>query len=178
MSFFFFFLSDRIAAVEDALQQALQGQAVTGISPLTDGLSTSSVYKIIANGRPYVLKLDAPVPNTSISGSGHLRLAADAGIAPPLYHQDKVTGISISGYIDTKPVRSTFTPDKLAVELARTIRLAHILPCPDGGNDLLSIVDGLISQFKQSRMLNAPGFDECFSYFEKVRTVYPWQDAD
>ncbi len=146
--------------------------------PLAGGLSTSSVYKIIANGRPYVLKLDAPVSNTSISGSGHLRLAADAGIAPPLYHQDTATGISISGYIDNKPIRSSFAPDKLAIGLAHTIRRAHLLSCQRNADDLLSIIDGLIGIFKQSGILRAPEFDECFGYFDKVRTAYPWQDAD
>lgn len=170
--------SDRIAAVEAALQQGLQGQTVTEIMPLAGGLSTSSVYKIIANGHPYVLKLDAPVSNTSISGAGNPRLAADAGIAPPLFHQDKVTGISISGYINNTPVRSSFAPDKLAVELARTIRKAHDIPCPGGGNDLLSIIDGLIAIFKQSGILNGPVFDECFTHFGAVRSKYPWSDKD
>jgi len=151
---------------------------VTDVLPLTGGLSTSSVYKIIANGHPYVLKLDAPVSNTSISGSGNLRLAADAGIAPPLYHQDKVTGVSISGYIDNKPIRSVFAPDKLAVELARKIGLAHSQTCQRDADDLLSIIDGLIAIFRQAGILNGPVFDECFAYFAAVRNKYPWDDKE
>jgi len=189
----------RVAAVESALQQAFGTAEVTAIQQLTAGLSASSVYSIVVNDKPYVLKLDAPITNGQIGHGAdrtiqdtdgtaqadvltarptNLQLAADAGVAPPLYYQNIVTGVSISGFINSKPLRANFSPDQLVVKLASTVRAIHGIRCESNGNDLLTIIDSLIGQFRQSRMLTGPIFDEWFGYFDVIRSRYPWNDPD
>ena len=183
--------ASHLAAVETALQQAFGTHTVTDVRLLTGGLSAASVYKIIVNGSPYVLKVDMPAASGqterdtgAVGGqagehkASNQQLAADAGVAPPLYHQDTITGISISGLIDNKPLRSSFTPDKLTPELARTIRAIHSIPYQAVAVDLKEIIDGLIGRFKQSRMLTGAVFNECFGHYEAVSSVYPWQDTE
>ncbi|PWV47672.1 choline kinase family protein [Chitinophaga sp. S165] len=168
--------ADLTAAVETALQRTFDTDAVD-IAPLAGGLSASPVFKVTADGKTYVLKLDRSA-NKGASLAANLKLAADAGIAPPLYYQDTENGVSISGFIDNKPVRGVFGPEKLTSELAATIRAIHAIPHTDAGNDLLTTIDALIAGFRQSNMLSGPVFDECFGNFEAVKDKYPWNDAE
>jgi hypothetical protein len=161
------------AAVETALQQTFGTVDVTDISLLAGGLSTAPVFKIIVNNKPYVLKLD----KTATFSPNHT-LAAEAGIAPPLYFQDTANGISISGFIINKPVRTVFGPERLPQELAATIKAIHSVPHHAGGNDLKETIDGIITGFRQTNILSGPVFDECFSNYDTIRGKYPWNDPE
>lgn len=163
------------AAVEAALQQAFGANTVADISTLAGGLSASQVFKITVQGQSYVLKLDKPSDNSALSPN--LRLAAEAGIAPPIYHQDSANGISISGFIDNKPVRTALGP-KLVPELAATIKAIHGIPYSAGGSDLRETIDAMIAGFRHSKMLSGPVFDECFSNYKTIRNCYPWDDTE
>ncbi|GAA3928417.1 phosphotransferase [Chitinophaga oryziterrae] len=167
--------TSRIAAVEMALLQAFGTSAVTDISLLAGGLSASSVYKIVVHNKPYVLKLNAHATATLPKP---LVLAAAAGIAPPLHYQDIENGISISGFIDSKPIRAVLAPDKLIAELAGTLKAIHSVPCEVEGDDLQGTIDGMIDRFRQTNMLSGPVFDECFGHYEKIRDKYPWKDTN
>jgi hypothetical protein len=169
--------ADLTAAVETALQQAFNTTTVTTITPLAGGLSSSQVFKIIVNKQTYVLKLDNS-SGRSADLSANLKLAADAGIAPPLYYQDNATGIAISGFIDNKPVRGVFGSERLPHELAATIRAIHAIPYTAPGNDLSATIDALIAGFKQHNILSGPVFDECFSNYETIKSKYPWNDSE
>ncbi len=169
--------ADLTAAVETALQQTFDTDTTIDIAPLAGGLSSSHVYKMTVGKKTYVLKLD----RSSGKATGkltNLKLAADAGIAPPLYYQDAANGISISAFIDNKPVRGVFGPEKLPGELAATIRAIHAIPYTAGGNDLLTSIESLIAGFKQSNILAGPMFDECFSNYETIKSKYPWNDVE
>ncbi|SDG59471.1 phosphotransferase [Chitinophaga filiformis] len=161
------------AAVEAALQQTFGTTSVTDISLLVGGLSAAPVFKIIVNDQPYVLKLD----KTAIFSPNH-KLAAEAGIAPPLHFQDTANGISISGFIDGKPVRTIFGPERLPQELAATIKAIHNVPYQGSGNDLRETIDDIIAGFRQCNILSGPIFDECFSNYNTIRSKYPWNDAE
>lgn len=168
--------TERIAAIEAVLVKVFNTTDVTGISLLAGGLSGSAVYKIVIGGRPYVLKLTPSGGTTPIPGS--LALAAAAGIAPALRYEDKLQGIVISDFVDNKPVRGTFAPDKLMDELARAIKTVHEIPYDGEGKDLFETVDGMIEQFKNTKMLSGPLFDECFQNYGIIRSRYPRVAAD
>ena len=168
--------TSRIAAVEAALVAAFGTSAVTDLSLLAGGLSTSPVYKIVVDNKSYVLKLNAPATNTTLANP--LALAAAAGIAPPLYYQDLATGISISGFVDNKPIRAALEPGKLIAGLAAIIKAIHSVPCEVEGDDLLETVDAMIDKFRQSKILSGAVPDECFEHYEKIRERYPWKDTN
>lgn len=168
--------TERIAAIETVLVKVFNTTDVTSISLLAGGLSGSAVYKIVISGRPYVLKLTSPNNTTEIPGS--LALAAAAGIAPALIYEDKLEGIVISDFIDNKPVRGIFAPDKLVAELGRAIKTVHETPYNDEGKDLFETVDGMIEQFRKTNMLSGALFDECFQHYETIRSRYPRTASD
>ncbi|UOE46517.1 phosphotransferase [Mucilaginibacter sp. SMC90] len=168
--------AERRPAVEAALLRAFNSANVTDVSLLSGGLSGSSVYKIVVNNRAYTLKLNPE--NTEAKSAVPLELAAAAGVAPKLYYNDRQQGVAISDFIDSKPVHSFFTPDKLVTELAATIKGIHAIPFDTKGTDLFETVDGLIHQFKKSNMISGPVFEECFLNYEMLKDVYPRTTAD
>jgi hypothetical protein len=148
--------------IEKAVLQAFNTKDAI-LTPLTGGLSGSAVYKLVVNGEVYVLK----------SVSTAMKMAADAGIAPPVYYQDEEDDISITGFINSTPFRKY-----PAIELAAMIKRIHNMPLFEKEDSLIDTVDGLIKEFKASKMLQGEIFDECFALYETLREKYPWNDPD
>ncbi|MDO6433642.1 phosphotransferase [Flavitalea sp. BT771] len=164
----------RLPAVEAALLQTFRSAAIDKIDLLSGGLSGSAVYKMIVQGRAYVLKLDAP----SIHDTHALEETSKAGIAPRLYFREASAGITITDFIESKPIRQVFTPEKLVSELANTIRSIHTLPCHIPGHDLQQTIDGMMNNFLQTKVLAGPIIEECFTHYLAIKQKYPWDDPD
>jgi hypothetical protein len=163
-------------AVENALIQTFNTIVLQEVILLTDGLSAAKVYKIAVNDKYYVLKAD---PAEVIHDHSCMEVAAEAGLAPPIHHINKRTGITITGYIQHTPLQNAFqSPEVLLMELTKTIRAIHELPTFSKESSLLDTVDGLVSEFKSSQMLTGPAFDACFAYYEVIKAHYPWYDTD
>lgn len=161
------------AAVETALEQTFGTTSVTDISLLAGGLSASPVFKITVKDESYVLKLGNPG-----SFPANLKLAADAGVAPPLHYHNTTNGISISGLINNKPLRNVLGPEKLPQELAATIRTIHNVPYQAEGIDLQATINDMIAGFRKGNILSGPVFDECFSNYDLIKNKYPWNDKE
>jgi len=162
----------RLPAVEAALLQTFGSDTIIGIEQLSGGLSGSGVYKLMINHRAYVVKLDAPL----VPRNPALALASSAGIAPRLRFQDISAGITISDFIESSPVRTTFSPEKLVVELAKTIRSIHSLPCNLPGPDLQETIAAMVDGFVQSKILTGSVVQECFAHYAAIAQKYPWHD--
>jgi aminoglycoside phosphotransferase (APT) family kinase protein len=171
----------RLSAVEKALQQVFQSSDITDISLLTGGLSASPVYKITINSQHYVLKLDPSgrPPGNHMSQSSCMEIAAKAGIAPPLYYLNTEDALTITGFIENKPLRAVFpSPEILMDKLANTIRSIHELPLFAKGNSLLDTVDTLISQVKEFPFPTDIIFEDILAYYDTIKSHYPWHDTD
>ena len=168
-AFFSTFTAKRRAAIEAALLPTFGTVNISDFSLLAGGLSAAAVYRIVIKDKPYVLKLANPM--VAAPKATNLFLAAKAGIAPPLHFEDPITGISISAYIEGKPLRSVFSVAQLMKELAVTAQVIHTIPLHTKGPDLFSTLDSLIGQFKQSNMLNGAAVDQCFEGYENIKTL-------
>lgn len=170
--------SAKINAVENALLSAFNTTVPDDIVLLTGGLSVSAVYKIVVNGLPYVLKLDAPVEHIDDAPTC-MQIAANASFAPQVIYLNKAEGVTITAFIAGVPLNTAFkTKDELLPLLAVTIRRIHRLPLFTKESSLADIVNGLIYQFRSAGTLTGPAFDECFGYYDAIKKSYPWDDPD
>ena len=187
------FPSDRLTAIEDVLREVFPETPITGIEKMNGGLSAASVYKLTAGGQAYVLKLDKPmglenpdagvyavVADTEAADSfGCMEIAANAGIAPPAYRVDRKRSISITGFVENRPLRSPFAAQgQLMTELAKTIRSVHALPPFPKDGSLLETIETLIGETKTSPLFTDRVFGNFFGYWEDIRKYYPWNDSD
>ncbi|XZF16527.1 phosphotransferase [Chitinophagaceae bacterium MMS25-I14] len=166
----------KLAAIENALLTTFNTTTVADITLLGGGFSDSAVYRITIDGKMYLLKSDTSSLQESTSC---MEIAANAGVAPKVYYNNTTDGISISSFIQGKPLHAAFTsPDMLVQELARSVKAIHNLPAFPKESDLLQTVEGLVNNFIGSGMLTGPSFDEVFRYFGSIRKYYPWHDTD
>jgi hypothetical protein len=173
----------KLPIVERALLTAFNTTDPTHIELLAGGLSASAVYKLTLNGQQYALKLDSPATpladNNTTNPFECMEIAANAGIAPPLYYIDKENALSITGFIEKKPLRTAFaSPDQLLTELATTLRSIHGMPLFSKKGSLSDTVEGLIREIKESPLFTKYFFEDFFEYYSLIQQHYPWQDTD
>jgi len=170
--------AERANAVQTAIEKAFPGSIVSDVAVLAGGLSTAPVYKMTIDGQIYVLKLDIPQPHTIAGPSEKVLLAAEAGVAPAVYYRNREEGVSISAFIENKPVRSIFSPTELSVRLGAAVKAIHAIPYTTPGNDLQQTIDMLIAGFRQYNILTGAVPEECLRRYEEIKAIYPWQDAE
>jgi thiamine kinase-like enzyme len=108
-----------------------------------------------------------------------MNLAADAGVAPRVYYSSAEDALSITDFIETKPLAGHFAAyDDLLVELARTIKTIHSTPLFPKLVNFLDGVDGFIQEFKASNMLPESATAEHFSHYAQIQQSYPRHDPD
>jgi thiamine kinase-like enzyme len=171
----------RLSAVEKAIQKAFNTETVSDIELLVGGLSGSAVYKITVNHQKYVLKLDTPQSQSDqISAIFACReIAAKAGIAPILYYQSEEDALSITAFIEKKPLQATFSSqEEILSELAKTIKAMHDMPAFPKENSLLETVDTLIRQTRETPMFTQTLFEDFLEYYDIIQNNYPWHDKD
>ncbi|MBV7529689.1 phosphotransferase [Chitinophaga sp. sic0106] len=168
------FPADRLADVNEAFAAAFGGAVISEAQLLAGGLSAASVYKVIANDRPYVMKLDKPGNNTY----ERIALAAKAGIAPPLLYSNARAGIIISEFVENKPIRSIYSGVALAEKLAVAVKQTHGIAYTVPGDDMKATVDHIVEGFRRSNIISGPVPDECMAKYAELKKVYPWADTD
>lgn len=165
----------KASEVAAAFQNAFGTTEVDDINLLVGGLSGSGVYKVQANGRDYTLKLN-PAADASAGAQRFRKLASAHGVFPPVYYDAE--GIVISDFIESQPIRTTFSPEELIAQLAGTISAIHAIPFEGKGKNLFETVDPLIADFQSTGTFYGAVFDECFRHYERLKQVYPLQAAD
>lgn len=105
-----------------------------------------------------------------------MNLAAEAGIAPPVYYANAEDAISITNFISAKPLSGHFAPDDLLLELVHVIRSIHAASSFPPLVNYLDGIDGFILNFKASNLLPESATQEHFRYYSEIQKVYPRHD--
>lgn len=95
-------LQKRLRAVLIATFGSARTDAIT---PLPGGASTAFPFRVTRDGRSYVLRLEgerSPLRNPHQYAS--MTLAAEAGLAPHVYHADEAQGVAVMDFIETRPL--------------------------------------------------------------------------
>lgn len=121
--------------LEDCLPAELKGSAPT-FTRIAAGLSGAGVYRVEAAGQPFVLKVAAE-HESAADWQRTLdiqRLAADAGLAPPVVHFDAPRRAVLTAFIPDRSFTTFYldprTREAALTELGRVVRRLHALPLP------------------------------------------------
>lgn len=138
---------EHIEIIDQAVKEAFGHSSWASDGSLLGGLSTSILYKLSIEGREYVVRLSDPQdPHQNLEHEYQaMTLAAQAGIAPRLYHQDPKRGVVLMDFIAAEPLSPMlFREPEQVQHFARLIRGLH----------------------------NGPQFQRDKSIFEKTETIY------
>lgn len=160
------------AAVARALNEAFGVKDVEDIRPLTAGLSSALVFRIVVHNRPYLLKvitrtdeISDPTRQFSCMKSG-----ADRGIAPRVLYTNIEDRLWITDFVEARP----FSAQEALFHLPGTLRRLHSLrPFPHTGNYFDKIdrfIRGLAKSLPESEAENL------FDIYSRVTEVYPRHD--
>src|ERR1700733_1431834 len=89
--------------VARGLREAFGVTEFEDISRITRGRTTSLVFRIVVRGAPYLLKIITRTEDPTRHYTS-MRAAADAGVAPPVWHTDVENSIAITGFVEALPL--------------------------------------------------------------------------
>lgn len=137
--------ASRREAVAEAIRRTFGGQEPVLLAPLHGGFSGAPVLKLTVAGKPYVLRvihgfspLNDPSRHFACMG-----VAAERGLAPPVLFADAQTGVCITGYIESQPVRPALEADlSRVVDFGDMLRRLHTGPAFPVFMDGLQMIQG------------------------------------
>ena len=108
-----------------------------------------------------------------------MNIAAEAGIAPHVYYSHTEDAVSITDFIETRPLSEHFTsPNELLPELVKIIKSIHSTPLFPKLVNYLDGIDLFIQNFKTSGLLAESATEEHFKYYSQIQKAYPRYDGD
>jgi len=163
--------------VARALDEAFGIHEIDEIRPLTGGLSTARVFRIVVRNQPYLLRLTMPgAPAGDPAGQlSSMQTAAEAGIAPHIWYVDGHEGILIADFVEARPY-----PADMALLVAHTLYRVHSLrgfQKPKVGS-YFDAMDRLVSAFRAANLLPPDQVEDLFRRYADLMKVYPRNDAE
>ena len=136
----------KLEAVERALATAFGRTDVESIELLTGGLSSALVYKIVVDGKPYVLRIIMNI-NPISDPVRHficMTAAAEAGVAPAVLYASAEDALAITAFIASEPLRTYVREpsDHMLQQLAGMIRTIQSTPLFPPLVNFLDAIDG------------------------------------
>ena len=146
----------------------------TLVQPVTGGASGALTYRIDVSEKPYLMRLEtrrSPLRNPHQYAC--MKIAADAGIAPPLLYANDAKGIAILGFVPHRPLHDypggalglAGALGKLAAQLQQTPLFPEL-------GDYRVFLHRMLEFLRRAF---APGsLSRHVEIFERIRTAYPW----
>src|SRR5262245_17198436 len=176
------------AAVARGLQETFGVNEFEDIRRLnTAKLTSAHVFRIVVRGCPYLLRVitrtDANTDPTRQFTC--MKIAAEGAVAPRVLYTNIEDRVSLTEFVDTRPLSAA----EAAVRLAVTLRTLHALsPFPRLVNDydtaptfLLrpsALRDSFIQRFQRANILGDSETEEFFQLYTRVAGVYLRHDSD
>jgi aminoglycoside phosphotransferase (APT) family kinase protein len=158
----------------EAVSSTFGSAPVVSIEPVVGGASGALAYRLEVDGRSYVLRMEtrrSPLRNPHQYAC--MRIAADAGIAPPLRYADDNSGAAILDFIVQRPLQEyPGGPAQLAAAVGSlAAKLQDTVQFPVLG-DYRVFLERMLTHM---RTVFAPGLlDPFVEAFGRIREVYPW----
>ena len=176
------------AAVERALRETFGVSKFEDIRRLnTEKLTSAHVFRIVVRGCPYVLRVITRTDaNTDPTRQFRcMKIAAEAGLAPRVLYTSIEDRVSLTDFLEARPLPAA----EATVRLAVTLQALHALsPFPRLLNDydtapsfLLRpsrLRDSFIQRFQAAKILPEIESEQLFQLYARVAGVYRIHDSD
>jgi Ser/Thr protein kinase RdoA (MazF antagonist) len=174
-------MSEAFACVPEAQRDmvaaavsAAFGRVGVRLEPVRGGASSAMAYSVDVGPERYLMRIEGPrTPLRNPHQYTCMRIAADAGVAPPMVHADDEAGIAIMRFLPQRPLAAyPGGPVVLAAALGElTGRLQSTPPFPF----LVGYFDVIGHLLGVARDRFAPGLLEPhLEAFSQIREAYPW----
>src|SRR5271157_964556 len=164
-------------AVSRALQEAFGVNEYEDIRLTTGGLSPSLVFRIVVQGKAYLLRIllrSEAIADPRVEFAC-MKIASEARIAPRIWYANLEDKILITDFVEAKPF-----PDDTALRIAPILRRLHALPdFPKMVNsNYLDVMDGFVQRFQAANLLPEGESGQLFRRYADLLQVYPRNEAE
>lgn len=167
---------NKVPLVEKALLTAFNTTSFEDIVPMTKGLSTALIYRIIVRGQPYLLRIvmrtDAIADPALYYAS--METAAQAGVAPPIYYLSVEDRISITGFVAEQP----FSEDLAKKLVPPLLRKLHATPKFAFRLQYFDSISKWLPRYKEKNVLSEKANDELMARYQRIIAIYPVHAVD
>lgn len=153
----------------DAVVHAVGANA--RIEVVAGGASGASTYRVNDDLFLRIEGVSGPARNPS--QYDHLRIAADAGIAPPIRHLDAANGVIVLPFIEPQPIAA----EALVLGTAELLRALHATDGFVATGDHLHNIRSVLGFLTGSGRVAAGLLDEHVARFDELCAVYPWDPS-
>ncbi len=167
---------EKYEAVSRSLREAFNTTAIDHIQPITKGLSSDLVFRIVVQGSPFILKIMTRIDerNDPARIFAAMQSAAQAGLAPRVRHTNIDDGISIIDFVEPVP----FSPSEALSRLPAVLARLHALPPFPKTFNHVTAHNGFIWRFRSANLLPSHEVQEVFGRYAELCAVYPRLDSD
>jgi aminoglycoside phosphotransferase (APT) family kinase protein len=167
---------EKIAAVTQGLREAFGETNFTDICRITNGLSSDLVFRIVARGSPYLLRVMTRIDerNDPVRHFTCMKVAAECGLAPRVLHANTDDGILITDFVEAAP----FSEAQALMLIPATLRNLHALPPFPKAFNYVTAHNGFIWRFRTANLVAANEIEEVFTRYDQVCAVYPRLNTD
>ncbi|MBS1521019.1 MAG: phosphotransferase [Bacteroidetes bacterium] len=161
--------------VNKALQTAFGTTEIEETRQLTAGLSSALVYRIVVEGKPYLLRIimrtdEFVNPEREYSC---MKAGAEIGIAPKVWYTSVADRVAITDFIDAK----LFPVDEARVKMPKVLKKLHSLPAFPAFQ-YIEAAERFNQKFKTSGLMPEEATNEIFLQFDRVNKIYPRNQED
>jgi len=167
---------EKSAAVFRGLREAFGATGIEDIRRMTKGLSSDLIFRIVVQGSPFLLRIMTRIDerNDPTRLFTAMKAAAEAGLAPRVWHTDIEDGISITDFVEAVP----FSTTEAMVLIPGALQRLHALPPFPKAFNYVTMHNGFIWRFRIANLLPKNETEEVFRKYAQVSAVYPRVDSD
>jgi len=167
---------EKSAAVFRGLRETFGATTIEDIRRMTQGLSSDLVFRIVVKGSPFLLRIMTRIDerNDPRRLFPAMKAAAEAGLAPRVWHTNMDDGISITDFVEAVP----FSATEAVVRIPATLRRLHELPSFPKAFNYVTLHNGFIWRFRAANLLPKNETEEVFSQYAQMSAGYPRVDSD
>jgi len=166
---------DNSAAVTHALQQAFGKSEPEHMQQLPSGLSSDLFFRITIAAEPFLLVVMPHINeiNDPMRRFICMKMASEAGVAPEVRYLDFDGGISITSFIEARPL----SVEDARIQVPRLLAHLHALPpFPKEFNYVTAAKS--IQRFRNANLLKQSHLTAVFEPYSRLAAIYPRFDCD
>jgi aminoglycoside phosphotransferase (APT) family kinase protein len=165
------------ATAAQAIAAAFPGAELQSLAPLRGGLSGSLVYKLVLDGRPFVLRVmqEVSLLHNPLRQLISMQLASECGITPHVHYVDLELAVSISAFVEHQPALANLRRDAdQAASFGALLRRLHSGPAFPEFLDGFQMIEGGLEQLEKAGVVLPGLIQDILAEYESVtRALQP-----
>ena len=160
--------------VRSALAAAFGSVPIGAVTPMAGGASGASPFRVEVGDRRYLVRVEGPPsplrnPHQYVS----LRIAAEAGVAPPVHYIDETARVAVTDFIEQQPIQVyPGGPRALAQALGELLGRLQAAPLFPQFVDYPDIVARLFAHVRRTGLFAAGLLDAHVERLERISLAY------